>query len=151
MNKNNKNTQTLMVSKEEARADLNWFILDATGKTLGRFASEIAKILRGKHKPNFTFQTDCGDGVIVINAGACVVSGKKEARKSYHYHTGHIGGHRELNYRDMLRANPEYIIEHAVWGMLPKTKLAKVQMKKLRVFKNEKHGMEAQKPNQVNI
>lgn len=128
-----------------------WFILDASGKTLGRLCSEIAKILRGKHKPIFTTYMDCGDGVIVINADKVEVTGSKEAQKVYRYYTGGMSGLREIPYRVMKARKPEYIIEHAVKGMMPKTRLARQQIKKLRVFKGAEHNLNAQQPIQVNI
>lgn len=128
-----------------------WFILDAAGKTLGRLASEITKILRGKHKPTFTTFADAGDGVIVINAEKVRVTGAKEAQKIYRYHTGAMSGMREVPYRTMLARKPTYIIEHAVKGMMPQSRLAEAQLKKLRVFAGAEHHMEAQKPIQANI
>lgn len=141
--------KTKMVKPEEVQRQ--WYILDATGKTLGRFASEVAKILRGKHKPNFTTFQDVGDGVIVINAEKIKVTGAKEAQKIYRYYTGFMGGMRETPYNIMHDRNPEYIIEHAVLGMMPKTRLGKAQGKRLRVVAGEKHNMEAQQPLVVNI
>lgn len=138
-----------MLKKEDAKP--NWFILDATGKTLGRFASEIAKILRGKHKPTFTSHIDGGDGVIVTNADKIVVSGSKEAQKLYRYYTGAMSGLREIPYRTMKARKPEYIIEHAVKGMMPKSRLGKQQIKKLRVYAGTEHNQAAQKPVQANI
>lgn len=128
-----------------------WLVLDATGKTLGRLTSEIAKILRGKHKPTFTPYMDCGDGVIVINADKVEVTGSKDAQKIYRYYTGAIGGLREIPFRVMRARKPGYIIEHAVKGMMPKTRLARHQLKKLRVFAGAEHDMSAQQPVQVNI
>lgn len=128
-----------------------WFVLDAEGKTLGRFASEITKILRGKHKPTFTSFIDGGDGVIVINADKIHVTGAKEAQKIYRYHTGSVNGLREIPYRTMQARKPEYIIESAVKGMMPKTRLANAQLKRLRVCAGTEHDMAAQKPVQANI
>ncbi|MFI0434306.1 MAG: 50S ribosomal protein L13 [Parachlamydiaceae bacterium] len=133
------------------KKQLNWFILDAAGKTLGRLACEISKILRGKHKPIFTTYLDCGDGVIVVNADKIEVTGSKEAQKLYHYYTGHMSGLREVPYRTMKARKPEYIIEHAVKGMMPKSRLGRQQLKKLRVFAGEQHDLSAQQPIQVNI
>ena len=141
--------KTLMIKKEDVVK--SWFLLDAEGKTLGRFASEIAKILRGKHKPTFTPHVDTGDGVVIINAGKIKVTGAKEAQKIYRYYTGHIGGMREVPYSVMKGRKPEYIIKHAVNGMMPKTKLGRAQMKKLRIFADTEHDMQAQKPKTVNI
>lgn len=138
-----------MHKKEDSNP--TWFILDATGKTLGRFASEIVKILRGKHKPTFTTYADAGDGVIVINAEKILVTGSKEAQKIYRYYTGSVGGMREVPYRKMKTSKPEYIIEHAVKGMMPHSRLANAQMKKLRVFAGSEHDLSAQQPIQVNI
>lgn len=129
----------------------NWLILDASGKTLGRLSAEIAKILRGKHKPIFTTNDDCGDGVIVINAEKVMVTGNKAAQKLYRYYTGAMDGLREIPYRTMQARKPAFIIEHAVKGMMPKTRLARAQLKKLRVYKGAEHHQSAQLPIQVNI
>lgn len=143
------NNKSFMLTKENAKP--SWFILDATGKTLGRFAAEVAKILRGKHKPTFTFHIDGGDGVIVTNADKIVVSGSKEAQKVYHYYTGGMGGLRKVPYRTMKARKPAYIIEHAVKGMMPKSRLARAQLRKLRVYAGAEHDQAAQKPVQANI
>lgn len=128
-----------------------WFVLDAAGKTLGRLASEIAKILRGKHKPTFTAFADVGDGVIVVNADKVKVTGNKEAQKLYRYYTGSMSGLREIPYRTMLERKPQYIVWHAVKGMMPHSRLARGQFKRLRVFAGAEHNMSAQQPIQVNI
>jgi large subunit ribosomal protein L13 len=140
---------TYMQKKEEVAR--NWIILDAAGKTLGRFATEAARILRGKHKPTFTPHTDGGDGVIIINAEKIRVTGAKEAQKIYRYHTGWVGGMREIPYRTMQDRKPGYIIEHAVKGMMPRTKLGRAQLKRLRIFAGSEHNLVAQKPIEVNI
>ena len=137
---------TILLTKEEAQGARKWITLDAKGKTLGRFASEVAKILRGKHKTTFTPNVDAGDGVIVINADQIVVSGDKEAQKTYRRYSGHMGGLRETPYRIMKERKPTFIIRHAVQGMMPKTKLGKAQLKKLRIFVGEEHKQQAQKP-----
>lgn len=144
-----KENSTLMQKKEEVGR--NWIILDASGKTLGRFASEVARVLRGKHKPTFTPHTDGGDGVIVINANKIRVTGAKEAQKLYTYHTGYTSGLRQIPYRTMLDRKPEYIIEHAVKGMMPRTKQGRAQMKRLRIFSGNDHSHSAQQPIKVNI
>jgi large subunit ribosomal protein L13 len=141
--------QTKMFNKGDL--PLQWFLLDAKGKVLGRLASEIAKILMGKHKPTYTPHADTGDGVVIINADQVEVTGMKEAQKVYRYYTGHIGGLREVSYRDMKKRKPHYILEHAVKKMLPKNRLGRAQMKKLRIFCGEEHSMEAQKPIKANI
>ncbi len=128
-----------------------WFLLDAEGKTLGRFASEVANILRGKHKPTFTPHTDTGDGVVILNAEKIAVSGAKEAQKIYRHYTGHIGGLREIPYRRMKERKPTYILESAVKGMMPKTKLGRAQLKKLRIFAGTEHNLSAQTPIKVDI
>lgn len=127
----------------------NWFQLDASGKVLGRFASEIAKILRGKHRPDFSPELDCGDGVVILNAEKIMLSGSKEAQKIYRYYTGHVGGLREVPFEVMKARKPEYIIRHAVSKMMPKTKLGRAQLKKLRIFKGEEHNLKSQKPIEV--
>lgn len=131
---------------KEAEVKRDWFILDATGKTLGRLASEITKILRGKHKPTFTTYIDGGDGVIVINADKIVVTGNKAATKNYISYTGYINGLRETPYRVMMEKKPTFPIEHAVKAMMPRTRLANAQYKRLRVFAGAEHNMTAQKP-----
>lgn len=141
--------KTIMHKKEDSKPQ--WIVLDASGKTLGRFAAEITKILRGKHKPTFTTYSDAGDGVIVVNADKIHVTGSKEAQKIYRYYTGSIAGLREVPYRTMKARKPEYIIEHAVKGMMPHSRLARAQLKKLRVFAGAEHNMAAQQPIQANI
>ncbi|MBS0651532.1 MAG: 50S ribosomal protein L13 [Parachlamydiales bacterium] len=150
MTQKKKNT-TLLLTKEEVRTMRNWLLLDASGKTLGRFATEVAKILRGKHKPQFTPHVDAGDGVVIINASKIKVTGAKEAQKIYRYHTGAMSGMREIPYSVMKDRNPEYILERAIKGMMPKTRLTEAQMKKLRIYAGEQHDMQAQAPIPVNI
>ena len=144
-----KENATTMVRKEDVQR--KWIRLDATGKTLGRFCSEVAKILRGKHKTSFTPNVDNGDGVIIVNADKIMASGAKEAQKIYRYYTGHIGGLREIPYRNMQERHPDYAIRHGVKGMMPKSRLGKQQLRKLRIFKGEEHPYEAQKPINVNV
>lgn len=141
--------RTTMVRKEDVSR--SWYILDASGKTLGRFCTEVAKILRGKHKPTFTPHVDTGDGVIILNADKITVTGAKDAQKIYRYYTGHIGGLREIPYGTMIARNPSYVIWHGVKGMMPKSRLGKQQLRKLRIFKGEEHPYSAQKPIKVNI
>lgn len=144
-----KQYKTTFTTKKEAK--LAWYIFDAEGKTLGRFASEIAKILRGKHKPSYTPYIDTGDGVIVINADKIAVTGSKEANKIYHKHTGHPGGLREKTLRTVRATEPKRILADAILGMMPATRLGRQQGKKLRLFVGQEHGMEAQNPIKVNI
>ncbi len=127
--------------------ELNWYLFDAKGKTLGRLASEIVKVLRGKHKPQYTPNMDCGDGVIVINAKDVKVTGSKEAQKVYMRYSGFPGGLKEISYRMMQERHPERIIELAVKGMMPtKTPLGRQMLKKLRVYADDQHNMVAQQP-----
>lgn len=148
--KNNKN-KTRLLTTEEALASRRWYLFDATGKTLGRFASEIALVLRGKHKVSFTPHVDAGDGVVIINAEKIKVTGAKEAQKVYRYHTGAMSGLREIPYRTMLARKPEYIIRRAVEGMMPQSRLSRHQLKKLRIFAGDQHDMQAQNPIPVNL
>ena len=147
----NKKKQTQLLTQQEALDDRKWFILDAEGKTLGRFASEVAQILRGKHKVTFTPHIDGGDGVIIINAEKIKVTGAKEAQKIYRYHTGAMSGLREVPYRFMKARKPDYILRNAIEGMMPKSRLAKQQLKKLRIFAGKEHTMEAQNPIPLNF
>lgn len=144
MDKKGKKGNTLLVRKEDVVH--RWFLLDASGKTLGRFAAEITKILRGKHRPDFTPYVDCGDGVVVINADKIVVTGSKRARKIYRHYTGSMSGLREIPYATMKDRRPTFPIEHAVKGMMPKSRLASGQVKRLRIFAGAEHDMEAQQP-----
>lgn len=144
----NKRDVTTFAKKEEVVK--RWYLIDAAGKTLGRLSSEIAKILRGKHRVDFTPYVDCGDGVIVINASKVVVTGQKKARKIYRKHTGAPSGLREIPYQMMQARHPEYPIEHSVFGMLPKTRLGHQQQRRLRVFAGSEHEMTAQTPIIVN-
>lgn len=123
-----------------------WYVVDAKGKTLGRMATEIATILRGKHKPTFTPFLDCGDFVIVINAAQVVLTGNKLNQKMYRYHTGYPGGLKETTYRKLMLTKPEKAIELAVKGMLPKNALGRQMYKKLKVYAGETHEQAAQKP-----
>ena len=123
-----------------------WYVVDATDMTLGRLASEVAKVLTGKNKPIYTPNIDTGDYVIVINAEKVKVTGKKLDQKVYWHHTGFIGGQKETSLREMLRIHPERVIEHAVKGMLPKGSLGADQYKKRHVYVGPDHEQTAQKP-----
>ncbi len=128
-----------------------WFVVDAEGKTLGRLSSEIAKILRGKHKPEFTPHVDTGDFVIVVNAEKVEVTGKKLDKEFYRYHTGHPGGLKEISYRRMRDEKPELFIQNAVKGMLPKNRLGNQMIKKLKVYAGPEHDHAAQKPEALEV
>ena len=147
----NHKQKTPLLTRKEAIDTRKWYLFDATGKTLGRFAAEVAKILRGKHRPEFTPSVDCGDGVVIINAEKIAVTGMKRARKIYKSYTGFIGGLKEIPYETLLARKPEYVLMHAIKGMMPKTRLGGQQVKKLRIFKGPAHDMEAQRPVPVNI
>jgi len=123
-----------------------WYLIDADGKTLGRVATEVARILRGKHKPIYTPHVDTGDHVIVINAAKVKVTGKKYTDKLYYRHTGYPGGIKVTNFADMLQRKPEQVIEKAVWGMIPHNRLGRKVFKKLRVYPGPDHPHAAQKP-----
>ena len=123
-----------------------WYVVDAQGQTLGRLASQIASILRGKHKPIYTPHVDCGDYVIVINAEKIWTTGRKADQKIYYRHSGYPGGLKEVTLKDQLQKFPERIIESAVKGMLPKTKLGNQMYKKLKVYAGSNHPHAAQKP-----
>ena len=123
-----------------------WYVVDADGMTLGRLASQVAAILRGKNKPTFTPHVDCGDHVIVINAAKVVLSGKKLDQKVYYHHSGFAGGLKETKYRKLMAEKPEFAVKHAVIGMLPKGPLGRQMARKLRVYAGTEHEHEAQKP-----
>ncbi|HHY39828.1 MAG TPA: 50S ribosomal protein L13 [Syntrophaceticus sp.] len=123
-----------------------WYLIDANGKTLGRVATEVARILRGKHKAIYTPHVDTGDHVIVINAAKVKVTGKKYTDKLYYRHTGYPGGIKVTNFADLLRRKPQQVIEKAVWGMLPHNRLGRRVFKKLRVYPGPDHPHAAQKP-----
>lgn len=146
-----KQNKTTLLTKEQAQSALKWYVFDAKGKVLGRFATEIARVLKGKHKTTYTPHVDTGDGVIVINAKDIVVSGNKEAQKMYRYYSGYPGSERSVAYRTVKAKNPKEIIFHAVKGMMPKTRLGEKQMTKLRVYDNDKYDMQAQQPIIANI
>lgn len=123
-----------------------WYVVDARGQVLGRLASRVATILMGKHKPDYTPFLDMGDHVIVINASKVKLTGKKEEKKIYRWHSGYPGGLKEVLARDLKAKHPEKLVEWAVWGMLPKTKLGKQMFRKLKVYAGEDHPHQAQQP-----
>ena len=136
--------QTTMA--KEATIERKWYVVDAEGLTLGRLASEVASVLRGKHKPTFTPNIDTGDHVIIINCAKAILTGNKLDQKMYRHHSGYIGGMKEVSARVMLEKNPEKAMMLAVKGMLPHNSLGRAQLKKLRVYAGDKHENQAQKP-----
>lgn len=126
--------------------DRKWYVVDADGQTLGRMASQIASILRGKNKPVFTPNVDCGDHVIVINADKIVLTGHKLDQKMYRRHSGYVSGLKEIPYRRMMETKPELVVHEAVRGMLPHNSLGRQMIKKLRVYKGAEHNHQAQMP-----
>lgn len=123
-----------------------WFLVDAEGETLGRLASEIAKVLRGKHKPLYTPHLDCGDYVIVVNADKVQVTGRKLDQKMYYRHSGYPGGIKSISLRNQLQKHPERVLQAAVRGMLPKNRLGRKMLKKLKVYAGDSHPHQAQQP-----
>lgn len=129
-----------------AKVERKWYVVDATGYTLGRLASEVAKVLRGKNKPVFTPHVDTGDYVVIVNAEKIKVTGKKLDQKIYYHHSEYVGGMKETTLREMLDKKPEKVIEHAVKGMLPKGPLGRQMFTKLHVYAGPEHPHAAQKP-----
>ena len=132
--------------KNPQDVERKWYIVDAAGKPLGKVAAQVAVILTGKHRPDYTPHVDGGDCVIVLNAAQVVLTGKKMTDKMYRHHTGHIGGLKEVSYGELLATEPEKVMKLAVKGMLPKNKLAANMMARLRVYADANHEQEAQKP-----
>lgn len=128
-----------------------WYTVDATGVPLGRLASQVAAVLRGKNKPEFTPYVDCGDYVVVLNSDKIVLTGKKVEQKFYRYHTGYIGGLKERSYKDLLKNKSDFVINEAVKGMLPKNSIGRKMIKKLRVYTADNHDHEAQLPVELKI
>ena len=134
-----------------ATIEKKWYVVDASGHTLGRLSSEITKVLRGKHKPTYTPFVDTGDYVIVVNADKINVTGKKLQQKTYFNHSGYVGGVRETKLEDMMAKKPGEVITLAVKGMLPKGPLGRAMLKKLNVYAGSEHPHEAQKPETLEI
>jgi large subunit ribosomal protein L13 len=141
--------KTFSAKPAEVRRD--WFVVDATGKTLGRLATEIARRLRGKHKAEFTPHVDTGDYIIVVNAAKVRVTGKKATDKIYHHHTGYIGNMKSISFEKQIARRPERVIELAVKGMLPKNPLGRAMFRKLRIYPGAEHGHAAQQPQALEI
>jgi len=139
------------ISANKATADKQWVLVDAEGQTLGRMASKVAKILRGKYKPSFTPHADCGDNVVIINAEKINLTGNKWTDKSYIRHTGYPGGQRSLTATELFEKDPAKLVEKSVKGMLPKNKLGSALFRNLKVYVGSEHDQEAQKPTTINL
>lgn len=133
------------------QVEQKWYVVDASDKTLGRLATEVAKILRGKNKPEFTPHVDTGDFVVIINAEKIRLTGKKLQQKKYYHHSGYTGGLKEVDYQTLLREKPELAVEKAVVGMLPHNRLGRAMSKKLKVYRGAEHPHAAQKPEILEI
>lgn len=138
-------------SPKVAEIDRRWWLVDAEGKVLGRLATEVARILRGKHKPTYTPHMDMGDYIVVINAEKVQLTGNKAEQKTYFRHSGFMGGERHIPFKEMLEKNPERVIELAVKGMLPKNNLGRLMRKKLRVYAGAAHPHEGQQPQPLEV
>lgn len=138
-------------SAKPAQVKRDWYVIDANGKTLGRMATEIARRLRGKHKPEFTPHVDTGDYIVVVNAEKVHVTGKKTTDKMYYHHTGYPGGIKSVSFEKLLEKAPERIIQIAVKGMLPKNSLGREMFKKLKVYAGPEHAHAAQQPKPLEI
>ena len=140
-------TYTPKASEIERR----WWVVDAEGKPLGRLASEVARVLRGKHKPSYTPHLDVGDHVVVLNARKVILTGKKADQKTYFRHSGYMGGERHIPFRRMIQSHPERVVELAVKGMLPKNTLGRQMRRKLRVYPDAEHPHAGQRPEPLEI
>ena len=138
-------------STKPAEVTRDWYLVDASGKTLGRLASEIARRLRGKHKPEYTPHVDTGDYIVVVNAEKVHVSGNKMKDKMYHHHTGYIGSLKSISLEKMLQTHPERVIEKAVKGMMPRNPLGRQMVSKLKVYAGPEHKHTAQQPKPLEI
>ncbi len=141
--------RTPSLKKEEI--EKTWYLIDAEGKTLGRLCSQIAMRLRGKHKPTYTPNQDCGDNIIVINAAKVKVTGRKNEQKIYYHHSLYPGGMSAIAFKDLIVKNPERVIREAVKGMLPKSKLGDKMLTHCRIFAGSEHNLQAQKPIKLEI
>ena len=141
--------KTFSAKPQDVRSD--WFVVDATDKVLGRLATEVARRLRGKHKPEYTPHVDTGDYIVVVNAEKIRVTGNKEEDKIYHHHTGYPGGIKSVKLTDVRAKNPTRIVEKAVKGMLPKNSLGRAMLSKLRVYAGSDHEHQAQQPKILEI
>jgi large subunit ribosomal protein L13 len=141
--------KTFLAKAEEVQR--KWYIVDAEGKTLGRLATRVATILRGKHKPIFTPNVDCGDHVIIINADKVVLTGNKINDKMHYTHSGYPGGLKAVKYGRLLKTKPEYALTKTIWGMLPHNRLGRQMIKKLRVYRGAEHPHAAQLPEKLEV
>lgn len=141
--------KTISAKPESVKRD--WYIIDASEKTLGRMAAEIAHRLRGKHKPEYTPHVDTGDYIVVINAEKVRVTGKKASDKMYYRHTGYIGGIKSMSFEKLIQKAPERVIQNAVKGMLPKGPLGRVMFKKMKVYAGDSHPHAAQQPQELSL
>ena len=133
-------------SAKPAEVKRDWYVVDAQGKPLGRLATEVARRLRGKHKPEYTPHVDTGDYIVIINADKVAVTGNKAKDKVYYHHTGYIGNMKKIQYKTLMAEKPEFALKKAVKGMLPDNSLGRKQLTRLRIFKDGEHTHEAQKP-----
>jgi large subunit ribosomal protein L13 len=138
-------------TEKQAEIEREWYVVDAEGETLGRLASRVAPILKGKHKPTYTPYLDCGDFVIIINAEKVRVTGRKLDQVFYHHHSGYPGGLRSVSLREQLDKHPERVLQAAVRGMLPKNKLGRRMIKKLKVYAGDAHPHQAQQPKPLEL
>ena len=136
--------KTFMAKPETV--ERKWYVVDATDMVLGRLASQVAAILRGKNKPTFTPNVDTGDHVIIINCDKVVLTGRKLEQKYYRYHTGYVGGLKEIQYSKLMQSKPDFAVYEAIRGMLPKSPIGRQMIKKLKVYKGAEHNHQAQKP-----
>lgn len=139
------------ISANKATVNKEWLLVDAEGEILGRLASKVAKLLRGKYKPSFTPHVDCGDNIVIINADKVRLTGNKLEKREHFSHTGYPGGQRRTTPAQILAKKPEKLIQQAVKGMLPKSRLGRKVLKNLHVFVNAEHSHEAQKPKSINL
>lgn len=146
-----KTQKSTWLTKEQAAAQRGWFVADMDGKTLGRAATKIATVLRGKHKATYTPNVDSGDFVVVVNANKLKLTGDKLNQKMYRWHTGYIGGLKERTAKQMIEEKPEEIIRRAVWGMLPKGALGRKMIKKLKIYAGPEHNHGAQNPQTLEL
>jgi large subunit ribosomal protein L13 len=138
-------------SPRASQIEKKWYLIDAEGKVLGRIATRISDILRGKHKPGYTPHLDTGDNIIVINAEKVKLTGRKSEDKEYFHHTKWVGNEKFTNIKKVLKEKPEFVIEHAVWGMMPKSKLGKQVIQNLKIYRGSEHPHAAQKPEKLEI